>query len=276
MTTPFEELEVQRAEIALEFFKTEGAFDRLTNFLPVASRALTHIVGLLSGDAPGTNPLTSAQEVFLKRVTSRNYVNISQMPARVPEGLKGPLLPYLHVLVEAATYASKIVDRLSHYTLVLGSLINEPGAQLNTQIDRKFYSALKVDRDRFTAQLTNLFVAGSTKTDSTYGAVVQRNADWRGVFEALNLVSHAINSVNKRTVNKKVEEAAHYLGIIEQKASRGELTDITPQMVSELAEGAYEVGKDVEYFVAIWYKVQAVTEAINFTISNLNKIYEDK
>lgn len=276
MTTPFEELEAQRAEIALEFFKTEGAFDRLTTFLPVATRALDHIVGLLSPDAPGSHPLTSAQEKFLKTVANRNYVNLSQMPARVPEGLKGPMLPYLHVLVEAASYASKIVDRLSHYTVFLGSLINEQGAQLNTQFDRKFYSQLKVERDRFTAMLTNMFVAGSTKTDTTYGAVVQRNADWKAIFDALNLVSHDINSVNKRTVNKKVEEAAHYLGIIEQKAARGELADISPQMVSELAEGAYEVGKDVEYFVAIWYKVMAATEALNFTTTTLNQVYESK
>jgi hypothetical protein len=167
------------------------------------------------------------------------------------------------------------VERLSHYTVFLGALINEHDAQLSTRFDRRYYNELRAKRDDFTRMLSGLITPGSTKADTTYGAVVQRNADWKAVFENLNLVAHQINSVNKRMVNKKVEEASHYLGIIEQKIGRGELKDITPQMVTELAEGAYEIGKDVEYFVAIWYKVQAITEALNTTVTTLNKVYEN-
>ncbi len=276
MTTPFEELQAQRDQIALEFFNADGAFDRLTNFLPVASRALSHLIGFVSTDAPAANPLTSAQSEFMKSVANRNYVTLSQMPARVPEGMKGAYLAYLHVLAEASEYASQIVERLSHYTLFLGELINEQGVQLNTRFNRKYYNELKAKRDEFTGMLGTLIIPGSTKVDTTYGAVVQRNADWKTVFDLLNVVSGQINSVNKRTINKKVEEAANYLGVIETKVGRGELQDISPQMVAELAEGAYEIGKDVEYFVAVWYKVQVVTEAVNATILTLNKVYENK
>jgi hypothetical protein len=275
MTTPFEELQVQRDQIALEFISMGSPFERLTSFLPIAARSFNHVIGLLSTDVPAANPLTSEQASFAKNVANRNYMNLSQMPARVPEGMKGTYLEYLHVLAEASQYASQIVERLSHYTVFLGALINEHDAQLSTRFDRRYYNELRAKRDDFTRMLSGLITPGSTKADTTYGAVVQRNADWKAVFENLNLVAHQINSVNKRMVNKKVEEASHYLGIIEQKIGRGELKDITPQMVTELAEGAYEIGKDVEYFVAIWYKVQAITEALNTTVTTLNKVYEN-
>lgn len=270
------DLQVQRDHIALEFISMQSPIQRITEFMPVAFRAFEHMAQLLSTDAPAANPLTSDQEKFVKTVASRNYLNLSQMPARVPEGMKGPYLQYLHVLAEASKYASQVVERLSHYTLFLGVLVNEHGAELNTKFDRKYYTTLKAHRDDFARMLSGVVVSGSTKADAVYGAVVQRNGDWKSIFETLNLVAHQINGVNKRTVNKKVEEASTSLAIIEQKISRGELESITPQMVTELAEGAYEMGKDVEFFVAIWYKVQAATEAINATVHMLNSVYENQ
>jgi len=123
--------------------------------------------------------------------------------------------------------------------------------------------------------LATVVQSGSTKVDTTYGAVVERNADWKAIFEGLNLVATQINGVNKRTINKKVEEAAQYLEILERKVGRGELAHISPQMVTEIAEGAFQMGKEVEYYVAIWYKVQALTEAINATVLQLNHVYTD-
>jgi hypothetical protein len=274
MTTPFEELQVQR-DLALESMMVANPFERLTNLLPIAVSAFKHMLGLMSTDAPAANPLTGDQAKFVKTVASRNYLNLSQMPARVPEGMKGTYLAYLHVLTEASTHASQVVDRLSAYTLFLGTLINEHGAELSTRFDRAQYTALRAARDDHTSMLATLVQPGSVKVDTTYGAVVERNADWKAIFEALNLVAAQINGVNKRTINKKVEEAAQYLEIIERKVGRGELAHISPQMVTEIAEGAFQMGKEVEYFVAIWYKVQALTESINATVLQLNKVYTD-
>jgi hypothetical protein len=274
MTTPFEELQVQR-DLALESMMVSNPFERLTNLLPIAVSAFKHMLGLMSTDAPAANPLTGDQAKFVKTVASRNYLNLSQMPARVPEGMKGTYLAYLHVLTEASTHASQVVDRLSAYTLFLGTLINEHGAELSTRFDRAQYSALLAARNDHTSMLATLVQPGSVKVDTTYGAVVERNADWKPIFEGLNLVANQINSVNKRTINKKVEEAAQYLEIIERKVGRGELAHISPQMVTEIAEGAFQMGKEVEYFVAVWYKVQALTEAINATVLQLNKVYTD-
>lgn len=274
MTTPFDELHVQR-DLALESMMVSNPFERLTNLLPVAVSAFKHMLGLMSTDAPAANPLTGDQAKFVKTVASRNYLNLSQMPARVPEGMKSTYLQYLHVLTEASTHASQVVDRLSAYTLFLGTLINEHGAELSTRFDRASYNALRAARDDHTSMLATLVQNGSVKVDSTYGAVVERNADWKAIFEGLNLVASQINGVNKRTINKKVEEAAQYLEIIERKVGRGELEHISPQMVAEIADGAFQMGKEVEYFVAVWYKVQALTEAINATVLQLNRVYTD-
>lgn len=269
------ELEAQR-NIALESMILPNPLQRLGATLTVAVSAFKNMVGLMSTDAPAANPLTSAQAKFVKQVASRNYLNLSQMPARVPEGMKGTYLAYLHVLAEASTYASTVVDKLSAYTLFLGTLINEHGAELNTKFNRSTYNEMRAKREDFTRMLGALHQPGSVKADTTYGAVVERNADWQSIFESLNLVAHQINNVNKRTINKKIEEASNYLQIIERKVERGEMENISNQMVAELAEGAFQMGKEVEYFVAIWYKVQALTESINATVTTLNTVYEDR
>lgn len=273
MTTPVEDLKVQRDQIALEFLKMPAPVERLSHFVPVAKTMLHHLQGFISKDAPAIAPINSTQRDFLKNVAGRNYVNLSQMPCKVPEGLKVPYLQYLHVLSEASAHAVQVVERLSKFTIFLGELINEHQFQLSTKVDRGYYAKLKDEREHLNGMLGVCFTPGSTKVDANYGAVVQRNGDWKQVFETLNLVSEQVNSVNKRTLDKKIEEAAHYLDIIETKVQRGELTQVTPQVVTELAESAYELGRDVEQYVNIWYKTQALTESVNKTTASLLAVY---
>lgn len=273
MTTPVEDLKDQRDQIALEFLSMPAPVERLTHFVPVAKTMLHHLQGFISKDAPAIAPLDAKQREFLVKVAGRNYVNLSQMPCKVPEGLKVPYLQYLHILAEASAHAVQVVERLSKFTLFLGELINEHQFQLSTKVDRVYYAKLKAEREHLNGMLGTCFTPGSTKVDANYNTVVQRNGDWKQVFESLNLVSAQVNGVNKRTLDKKIEEAAHYLDIIETKATRGELNQITPQVITELAEGSYELGRDVEQFVNIWYKAQALTESINKTTGSLVAVY---
>jgi hypothetical protein len=273
MTTPSVALKEQRDQIALEFFNVAEPLTTLTGFIPHAKAMLVKLYNYAEPVVEPIAPLTAKQSEFLASVASRNYVNLTQMPARVPEGLQVPYLQYLHILAEAAKNASQVVDHLSKYTVFLGCLINEQQAQLGTQFSKAYYTKLASERDHINGMLGSCFNAGSTKVDATYATVVQRNADWKEVFTTLNLVSAQINDVNRRTINKKIEEAGHFLEIIERKITRGEMADITPQMTAELAEGAYEMGREVEQFVAVWYKVQALTESVNKTIATLVNTY---
>lgn len=275
MTTPVEDLKVQRDQIALEMLSIPAPVQRLQHFVPVAKTMLHHLQGLVSRDAPAIAPLTAKQKEFLVKVAGRNYINLSQMPVKVPEGLRVPYLQYLHILAEATAHGVQVVDRLSKFTVFLGQLINEHSFQLGTRFDRAYYNKLKAERDDFNRMLGDCFRAGSTQTDASYGDVVQRNSDWKPVFETLNLVSDQINHVNRRTLDKKIEEAAHYLDIIVEKASRGELAQLTPQILGELAEGSYEMGRDVEQYVNLWYKATALTESLNKTTTSLVSVYAE-
>jgi hypothetical protein len=276
MTTPTQALQEQRDQIALEFMSLAEPAKRLTDFIPHAKAMLVKLYGYAEQVVEPIAPLTAKQAEFLTTVASRNYVNLTQMPTRVPEGLQVPYLHYLHVLAEASNNASQVVERLSQYTIFLGSLINEHQAQLGTQFGRAYYTGLKNERDHLNEMLGTCFKPGSTKVDGTYATVVQRNADWKEVFHTLNLVSAQINNVNRRTINKKIEEAGHFLEILEKKIARGELDSITPQMTAELAEGAYEMGREVEQFVNVWYKAQALTQSVNKTIAALVNTYAPK
>jgi hypothetical protein len=273
MTTPTQVLKEQRDQVALESLNVMEPVQRLAEYIPAAKQMLVKLYGYAEQVEKPVAPLTAKQVEFLKTVASRNYVNLTQMPTNVPEGLQVPYLQYLHVLTEATASAVQVVDRLSKYTVFLGGLINDHQAQFGTHFNRAYYVILKNERDQFNGMLGACFRPGSSKTDATYATVVQRNADWKTVFESLNLVSAQVNSVNRRTINKKIEEAGHFLEIIEKKIGRGEFVGLTPQILGELAESTYEMGREVEQFVNIWYKVQAITESVNKTIAALVSTY---
>ena len=55
------------------------------------------------------------------------------------------------------------------------------------------------------------------------------------------------------------------LDLIEKKISRQELEGVTPQIVTELSEGAYQMASQLEMYSTVWYKVQNFVTAVNYS-----------
>ncbi|WP_144106730.1 hypothetical protein [Paraburkholderia sp. BCC1886] len=268
-------LENQRAVVALEAFALEDITGLLHRVFPAIHQGFRTLYDeLISPNDQSVAPLTADQAKFLKLITGRNYISISPLPARVPEGLKVPFLVYGEALTTASNHAAKILDELSVFTLFLGKLINEHTYQYGTDYNPAFYSKMRIARVLDNKQLGACFQPGSTKAERTFGDVVGRNADWRSVFEVANLVSATIETVNRRTVLKKIEEAGQLLDVLEKKIARKELDGITPEMITSLSAGAYEMGEQLEMYSAVWYKVQAFVTAVNECTQVVNRAFD--
>lgn len=256
-------LENQRAVVALEAFTIQDTGNLLHRVFPAIQSGFRDLYNLVSPNDKPTAPITSQQKEFLEAIAGRNYVSISPLPARVPEGLKVPYLVYGEALSQAVENATKIVDQLSLYTLFLGQLVTNHDHQFSSEFNASYYKKLQATRDMDNQQLGACFQPGSTKADRTFGDVVARNADWKSVFNVTNAVSEQIDSVNRRTLSKKIEEAGQLLDVIEKKLERNELEGVSPQVVTELSEGAYHIASQLEMYSSVYYKVQAFVTAVN-------------
>ncbi|WP_233874252.1 hypothetical protein [Paraburkholderia adhaesiva] len=257
-------LENQRQVVALEAFNLADITGLLHRIIPAVRQGLGDLAALVS---PGERPVafSADQKQFLALLAGYNYVTLSPLPARVPQGLKVPYLVYAAALSEAVSHATAILDELSRYTLFLGQLVTSADFQFSAQYNPDYYGGLHRQRDEDNLKLGECFQAGSTKTDRTYADVVSRNADWKAVFEVTSRLAAEISRVDRTLIQKKIDESLHLLGVIEKKIARRELEGISPEVVTELSEGAYQIASQLEMYSTIWYKVQTFVTAVNFS-----------
>ena len=65
--------------------------------------------------------------------------------------------------------------------------------------------------------------------------------------------------------------ASALLNTLLTKLNRGDLDDVSPQVVKNLADGAYQAACEVEFYSVTYYKVHALAGALDRTTDTLLK-----
>ena len=272
MNSILNSMRIERDIVALEASLSQNTQQLLANIFPSIVDEFNGFIGRFMPSTPAI-ALTSKQFSFLKEITKHNYMDIVSLGAFVPEGLNTTYLKYAEKLMPAAVHASGILSGIiSTYSVYLSQLITNKDHKLVTQSFTKVFKELADERESISKDLGKCFKNGSTATDTTIGKVIDRNNDWSKVFHSCNELTKLINIVDRKALNKKVEECSHLLSLIIKKVKQNELENISPQNVENLADGAYAVASELEFFAVTYYKILAYTESINKTIQHFDNV----
>jgi len=263
---------VEKNQIAQEFLNTTDVQAIFRNFFPVIKGFLTNFHETISPEAPAV-ALTASQFIFFKELSKHSYTDVSHLAAYVPEGLNVSYLKYAKELQESAEHAANILyGVLSSYSIFLSSLITNQDQKLDTTSFIPVYKKLEAEREKMNKDIGGCFTTGSTKSELTIGDVVERNADWLKVFEQTHVLTKLINNVDRKALNKKITECIELLDAVKEKMKRSELDNISKETSNNLAEGAYQIANELEFFSVTYFKVIGLTNSINTTIAHFFKV----
>lgn len=267
--------------VALEAGLVQDLQGLIRNVFPDIKAELTGFFQRFMPDEKGI-ALTSRQNDFLREITKHPYLDIAPLGAFVPEGLNVNYLDYLEVLTPAVIHAvgehakegelSGGVGAINDYVSYLGALINIHDHQRSTKDFEREVKVREAERTTLNKELGKCFKLGSTRTDVSVGQVVSRNNDWEKVFHQSDALVKAVNSVDRKVLNKKIAECTSLLDIIQKKIERQEFDTVSPETVKNLAGLAYNMAAELEFYVAIYYKVAALAEAINRTVQHFENV----
>jgi len=131
------------------------------------------------------------------------------------------------------------------------------------------YASMESKRKQLNSALGSCFAAGVNKTDVSYGDVIERNSDWPALFQQVDQLVQTINRVDRNALQKKAKECSEHLLVIQNKIGRGDYGDMSPQVAVNLAQGAYQVASELEFFSVTYYKVAALAAAMNRTVEEM-------
>lgn len=264
-------LQLNSERIALEAFIVSDLAALVKKTFPMI---LDNFKGLLSFATPieAAIALTPEARSFMNNVVRKHsYMDVAPMSAWVPEGFSGTYLDYLPSLEAQVTHAESIVNgTLGPFTGFLAKVLTNYDDQIATQAVS--YTGLNKLREALEADNAKHYRKGSTKAQVAVGDVVKRNADWETVLHTTDQLSMRMNKIDRKALTKKLDEATDLLDRLIKQIKNNKMDHLTPEVVTTLSNGAYQVAKEVEFYSIVYYRVLAFTDAVSKTVKNTQSI----
>lgn len=265
-------LRIERDRIALEASLSLNLSGLLKDVFPSIVAGFSSFVAGFAPDTPAIQ-LTSKQAEFVREISKRPYMEIRALAAYVPEGLDVTYLQYITKLEPAVAHAVKIVDTLSAYSTFLAQLVCNVDQKLSTASMTRPFTELEKAREKANAALGGCFVKGSTRSEVTLMDVIARHNDWTPLFHRSDELTKQVNTVDRKALSKKVAECADLLERVMAMIEKDQLVGVTPQTVTNLANGAYTAASELEFFVVTYYKAAALGASIMRTVDHARKVF---
>lgn len=267
------ELRLTAELVALEAHISLDLVGLMKNTLPSIVSGFSNLVGRFSPTEPPI-PLTSREQDFLKEVQKHPYLDMVPLAAYVPEGLKVTYVEYAAALLPAADHAVKVsTSALNNFAVLLAQLVSNHSSRISTTSLERELQTIAARRTRLNKDMGACFLPGSTRSERTYGDVVARNSDWPVVFRDTDILSKQINSIDRKQLDKKIEECVTHLNTIKRQIESGEVKDASSQTVQNLSDSAYAVAQEVEFIAAVYYKTLAFNQAVNRTMDHVRDVF---
>ena len=215
--------------------------------------------------------ITPDQKGFLKHLDGRSYSTLMSVGAFVPEGMKSTYLEYAAVLHPAVMHAQNATKVIDDFSTFLAMIVTNKDALHETSTKKKFYAELQEDRHKLAKNIQSCFDK-STKTDVRVEDVVKRNADWENVFKISDELTKEVNKIERTHLNKKVEECTEMLDRIGKQIHAGHFEKVSPAVILDLSDGAYQVASELEFYSIVYYRVLAFSQAVTRTVRHIEKV----
>lgn len=265
-------LQAEAARIALENFDSMNVPGVFRSFVQGVKSAFTDIHTFVKvEDIP---ELAKNQNVFLKLVNSTPYTGMKDIRAFAPEGLRSHYLDYLKDLHKATAHASKIESEIiDPYLSFLAKFIADKKFASSAYSEDVYFKAQEKNRKDLYTSLGHHFGRESYGGETTVGAVVARNSDWVHLFKDMNVVIDEIEVAKRQNIENKINQCSDYIELILKQFTTDTDRKVSQEAASRLSNHAYNVGRELEFYSNVYYRVLALRSCLQQTMDSVTNVF---
>jgi hypothetical protein len=211
--------------------------------------------------------LPQHQKEALDILKTSQYLDINELEITVPEGFNGSLVEYAKCVDLVAGNLLNTVEKvLTPYSVYLSQLISNKEIKLSTKDMTPFFNSLTALREQNLKAL-NGYIGEDYKTKVKLGLVVNRKADIEELFQHAASANKKIQMINLKSIESHVKKCVELLNVIIKQVESGTITNVSPEVVVNLAFGATEIATEVEFISIFYFR----TIAFNNTVDNITQ-----
>lgn len=264
------------SQIAMEASVLSNMVNSIKNIFPDLIETLRNSFSRTEGLPSIEIKLTGDQKFLLKEIGNFKYTDICELSTQVPEGFVGNYIDYAKELINIIDDISDVNGKvLQPYSIYLSTFLTNKDAKFNTKDQTRLYENMKSAREQHIKTLGHFFKDSSNVSYAKIGQVIKRNADFNVVYNETGIIAKNIYSINIKTLNENIKKCLSMLDMIIDKIQKKEIEHVSPEVTQNLAFGAYEVAREIEFFSVIYYKVLALTTSVDATTVKVNNFIKN-
>lgn len=245
-------------------FSSYQAFDRLREFAkPISTQfhAISGAIGQLVSIRPTFFLASKVEEAKLQKL---NYLAVADFHAQVPEGFNARMVEYLAVLEECAVHSQDLLTRLVNPFVTFLEDISTNKASMASVT--RYANAQKMtsnERDKLNAAMGKCFKVGSHATSAKLSSIFVSKAEYIQAVDASECLSVWLTKTDDKKLQAGVDRACVLLDRIADDVGEGKIVEASKTNLTHLADCAYELGREVEFYALLVYRIHAVSASMN-------------
>lgn len=216
--------------------------------------------------------INSLNKELSDKIKLTNYVDRRELLISVPEGFKGNLVDYT-ILLNGLT--SKIYPEanklLTEYKFIISGFLTNKDQKISLKDYTTFFNSIKRQRESFTSDVSEFFTNNSSTSRAKLGSVINKFSDLDIIIKNVTEANIVRKDNILSDISQSTNEITKVLDTIIDRVSKGDISNISGASAKNLAEGAYEIAKYIEFVSIFNYKVEQATATLLNLLSQLNE-----
>lgn len=269
-------LEAQMERLVVESFAISNVIDTFKSIIPNLAVKLNEAYASLKGKEDYEDVLSKIKKQRLEvsvKLKLAPYVNYNKTLVSVPEGFKGDFLDYVKVLDEIAPEVfQEAHNTLGEYNFALSAFITNKESKISLKDHTDLFNRVKKRRESLTLKLGAFFNGENNLSKNQLGKVVSRFADVDKLIESMEALNRHQQKSSLREISDSVKKSVELLSIIVKDAETGGTQNVSGNAALNISQGAYEIGKYVEFISVYRYRIEQMNQCCVNLIQTLDKV----
>ncbi len=255
--------------LSLESITVPETTSIFRQLLPALSKQLKDTASSL--ELPFLNLFTSQETRAIKKAKEINYLYIADSVIDVPEGFNGELLAYIQTLLDLESKAyGQTTSFMQEYHVILSSFLTNKDDQVSSKDQKSRYDHIEKTTLEYKSKLMVFFENKNTLGRVRFSSVIKRMSDVPEIIEGAT----KLESQHKKNALKSLEvdlaKITSMLDLIITRMQSEDINKISPAAARNLAFGAQQLAKNLEFVAFLHFKAQNVVTTTDYLIKLLD------
>lgn len=262
--------------IAIESSVSVSSLELFTELVPKSLSVIQGFVPSIKSFFDSNNRLylESDRAKIITKIDQLTLEALGDVSVFIPEGFSGELMLYLWLLVAQGNELYKnSVSTLQDYNRELSIFLSHADARKSQKSLVEQYKKTKALREKYNADIAEFFKnKNSNATRANFISVIHRLQDLKEIFKVEKILSQLHRSVDLKIFIEETTKITGLLNLINTRIKLKEIEGASPQVINNLATGAYEAAKLIEYIAFFNYQVEVALTSVKNTADKLKSV----